>query len=75
VIYAENYRGELVSIEDRGNITSDPQLSLWRANGFTLPKDIIIFREQVIGKERMQQVQMIILWKPEPAKAKAEGEL
>jgi hypothetical protein len=57
-----NYRGETVTVEHRGDITTNPALSLWRAEGFTLPEkeNLISFREQVVG----EHVAMIVQWTP-----------
>jgi len=57
-----NFAGETVSIPERGSITNEPSLSLWIKEGLPLPKNIISFREQVVG----DHVAMVILWKPGP---------
>lgn len=67
---ATNFAGEIVSIPERGKITNDPALSVWKREGLSLPKDIISFREQIVG----DHVAMVVLWVPE-VKPKVEGEL
>lgn len=67
---ATNFAGEIVSIPERGKITNDPALSVWKREGLELPKEIISFREQIVA----DHVAMVILWRPEP-KPKTGDEL
>jgi hypothetical protein len=67
---AMNLKGETVSIPLRSDITNEPALSIWRREGLTLPKQIVAFREQIVG----DRVAMVIQWRPEP-KEKVEGEI
>jgi hypothetical protein len=60
-----NYAGEMVNVEERGTITNNPELSIWKAAGFTLPKTILGFREQLIGGPGNERIQMILIWEPE----------
>lgn len=54
-------------------IVTNPDLSLWKAQGLTLPADIINFREQLVDGK----VATVIYWRPEKKEetAKAAGEL
>jgi hypothetical protein len=67
-----NYAGETVTVEHRGDITTNPALSLWRAEGFTLPEkeNLISFREQAVGGH----VAMVIQWMP-AARDKSKDEV
>ena len=59
-----------MSIPERGKITNDPALSVWKKEGLSLPENIVSFREQVVD----DHVAMVIQWKPKPS-PKAQGEL
>jgi hypothetical protein len=43
-------------------VTKNPDLSLWRIEGYTLPKDIISFFEQQIEGECVTMIR----WRPKP---------
>lgn len=63
--------------EPRSTVTKNPDLSLWKLFGHSVPDDLINFQEQLIGVGKAQYCVTFFRWRvpKKDIEVKVEGEL